>query len=351
MTPAASHVLLLGWDDSPRSGEQSAPPVLTLVQALAPHTPLAIVLPRRSITLTAAPNANITVLSELTPEQVKAFPARPDHAAGWQVPTAPYLGSSAGAAGTAGGQAPLATPVEPYIGRSAQSASISTAPSTTEGTQPTAPAGIAALQTPQSLPQPVIPTGGLLNHDEFEDDGAEPDATEAQDLSQPQDDLVPNVAAAENSAPAAPTNGLPDSLAALQLTPTAEADLNYQVIQYARLASRQVAAEDVTVIYASDWPTWLAAMEIRQQTGRPLVLHVHSLAQDRNTPADRGWILELERIAMRRADVVLAASEAVAERVRAAYPAAAQNLQVVSSDDTAALQRVLGQLESGWARR
>jgi glycogen synthase len=140
-------------------------------------------------------------------------------------------------------------------------------------------------------------------------------------------------------------------LAALQLTPEPDADLNYQVIQYARLASRQVVVEDFAVIYATDWPTWLAAMEIRQQTGRPLVLHVHSLAQDRNTPADRGWILELERLAMRRADVVLASSEKVAERVRATYPAAAQHLQVVLPADTDALNNALSQLEQAWARR
>ncbi|TGD78773.1 glycosyltransferase [Hymenobacter wooponensis] len=356
MTPAASHVLLLGWDDSPRTGEQLAPPVFTLVQALAPHTPLAIVLPRRPVTLTSTPNAHVTVLSELTPDQIKAFPTRPDHSAGWQAPSAPYLGSSTGAEGTLSvAPAPLATPAAPYIGRSDQptpttsGVSFAVAP---EASRPVLPVSAStASAAPQSLPQPVSPTGGLLNRDDFEDDGAEPEATEAQDLSQPQDDLVPTQSVAQTLPAAAPTEAFPDSLAALQLTPAPDADLNYQVIQYARLASRQVVMEEFAVIYATDWPTWLAAMEIRQQTGRPLVLHVHSLAQDRNSPADRGWILELERLAMRRADLVLASSDEVAERLRATYPAAAQNLQVVSPADTDTLNDVLSQLELAWARR
>jgi hypothetical protein len=92
-------------------------------------------------------------------------------------------------------------------------------------------------------------------------------------------------------------------------------------------------------------------MEIRQQTGRPLVLHVHSLAQDRNTPADRGWIQELERLTMRRADLVLAASDTIAQRLRAAYPLLSQQLQVVHPDDTETLTNILRQLETAWAGR
>ncbi|TGE10521.1 glycosyltransferase [Hymenobacter fodinae] len=350
MTPAASHVLLLGWDDSPRTGEQLAPPVFTLVQALAPYTPLAIVLPRRPITFTSAPNSHVTVLSELTPAQIKALPTRPDHAAGWQAPAAPYLGSSVEAQGarTVGASAPLATPAEPYIGRAAHASTAT--PGTAIAAQRTATVGLASPEVPE--PQPISPTGGLLNLDDFEADGAEPEATEAQDLAQPQDDVVPALPTVEVPVAATPlAENLPDGLAALQLTPAPDADLNFQVIQYARLASRQVVTEEFAVIYATDWPTWLAAMEIRQQTGRPLVLHVHSLAQDRNTPADRGWIQELERLAMRRADVVLASSEDVAERLRATYPVAAQNLQVVAPTDTTKLNTVLSGLETAWAHR
>ncbi|WP_045686939.1 glycosyltransferase [Hymenobacter sp. AT01-02] len=135
-------------------------------------------------------------------------------------------------------------------------------------------------------------------------------------------------------------------MAALSAELPPSADLNYQVIQYARFATRQALSDNFGVIYATDWPTWLAAMEIRQQTGRPLVLHVHSLAEQRNTPADRGWALELERLALRRADLILAASDGTAERLRATYPATNNRVQVVAPNDTDTINSILRRLEN-----
>lgn len=347
MTPAASPVLLLGWDDTPRTGEQSAPAVFPLVQALAPQLPLAIVLPRRPAALVITPNTHFTVLSELTADDLLATSKRPDPNPGtWQLPAAPYLGSSAGSSTIQ----PLASPSEPYVGRSSQSEPAAAgAGQSASGLAPTTP---GASQRSAVAPA-TRPAGGLLDRDEFEEDGAEPTAAEAYDLTQQrQDELAPETASTSEADLAASRPApLPDGLAALQLTPAPDADLNYQVIQYARFATRQSFLDNFSVIYATDWPTWLAAMEIRQQTGRPLVLHVHSLAQDRNTPADRGWIQELERLTMRRADVVLAATEELAQRLRAAYPLQAKQLQVVHPHDTDTLTQVLRQLETTWVGR
>ncbi|MBC8085146.1 MAG: glycosyltransferase [Hymenobacter sp.] len=120
------------------------------------------------------------------------------------------------------------------------------------------------------------------------------------------------------------------ALAALQAYPTDEASLNFRVIQYARLATRLAASQDFAVIYASDWQSWLAGMEIRQLTGKPLVLHVYSLAHERNTPADRGWVMELERTALRRADLVLTASSDLALRVIELFEVAPQRVRRLS---------------------
>ncbi|SNC74626.1 Glycosyl transferase 4-like domain-containing protein [Hymenobacter gelipurpurascens] len=345
MTPAASHVLLLGWDDTPRTGEQSAPAVFPLVQALAPQIPLAIVLPRRPAALVTTPNTHLTVLSELTPADLLATAQRPDTGpAAWQAPAAPYVGSSSSPL-----ERGLAIPAEPYVGRSPQAP----APDTGAAMVTTGLAASAAEASQRSAAASATttqPEGGLLDHDDFEDNGAEPKAAEAYDLSQPQDDMVQDAVPKPAPTPL-PSAPLPDGLAALQLTPEPDADLNYQVIQYARFATRQSFLENFSVIYATDWPTWLAAMEIRQQTGRPLVLHVHSLAQDRNTAADRGWIQELERLTMRRADLVLAASDDIAQRLRETYPLLVKHLQVVHPDDTNTLTNTLRQLETTWAGR
>ncbi|WP_254244806.1 glycosyltransferase [Hymenobacter sp. BRD67] len=96
-------------------------------------------------------------------------------------------------------------------------------------------------------------------------------------------------------------------------------DLNFQVIQYARFAVPVARAElGFDAIYAPAWPTWLAAQELRQRTGQPLVLHVASLAARPEESLDTatGWIAELQRQALRRANLILTETPALAERVR-----------------------------------
>jgi hypothetical protein len=68
---------------------------------------------------------------------------------------------------------------------------------------------------------------------------------------------------------------------------------------------------------------------------------VHSLALDRDSLNDRGWILELERLALRRATLVLAASEILAERLQSAYSVAADRIKVVAAHDEEALTMAL----------
>lgn len=331
MTPALSPVLLLGWDGAVRAGEQPVPALQPLVEALAPHAPIAVVLPRALATPLQAPNAHVTTLGSLSVEELAGLhtEARPDH---WQHPAAPYLGST-----PPDGPAVLAIPAAPYIG-----SEVALVPSLA-ALMPDAP---AAAQ--DSNPAVATPTDLLLNRDDFADDGADTAVGEAQDLGTDEMRL-----ADPDQAPAfAPERAsLPQALASLSAELPETADLNYQVIQYARFATRQALSDHFGVIYATDWPTWLAALEIRQQTGRPLVLHVHSLAQDRNTPADRGWALELERLALRRADIVLAASEAIASRLRTLYPQTASRLQVVLPEDTDTIDGILHRFENTRARR
>jgi hypothetical protein len=96
-------------------------------------------------------------------------------------------------------------------------------------------------------------------------------------------------------------------------------DLNYQIIQYARLAVPLALAEpEFAAIYAPAWPTWLAAQELRQRTGQPLVLHVAALAaaDDESIDTATGWVAELQRQALRRADLILAETPILAQRLR-----------------------------------
>ncbi|MGI4832968.1 MAG: glycosyltransferase family 4 protein [Janthinobacterium lividum] len=120
-------------------------------------------------------------------------------------------------------------------------------------------------------------------------------------------------------------------------------DLNSQVIRYARLAVPLALRENsYEVIYAPAWPTWLAALELRQRTQGPLVLHLPALAAGRQ-PADTaaGWPAELQRQALRQADLVLVETYALARRLRRELGLGPAIVRVVPTTDAAAVARAL----------
>lgn len=121
-------------------------------------------------------------------------------------------------------------------------------------------------------------------------------------------------------------------------------DLNFQIIQYARFAVPVALAEpEFAVIYAAAWPTWLAAQELRQRTGRPLVLHVAELAAtaDETLETATGWIAELQRQALHRADLIMTETPALAQRLRHELGREAARVQAIPAADTAAIARAL----------
>ena len=104
---------------------------------------------------------------------------------------------------------------------------------------------------------------------------------------------------------------------------------------------------DFGVIYAPNWPAWLAALEIRNSTRRPLVLYVASLATDLANPAEHGYQLEMERMTMRRARLILVPDETLRRRLLALYEDAADKVRVVPADDETAIQHVLSGVAVG----
>jgi len=85
-------------------------------------------------------------------------------------------------------------------------------------------------------------------------------------------------------------------------------DLGKKVIDYAHRASALALETEFDLIHAHDWMTFLAGLEIKARTRKPLVLHLHSLQFDRAGPACKNWIYEIEKIAMQSADLVIPVS-------------------------------------------
>ncbi|MGY3088682.1 hypothetical protein ACVWYF_001722 [Hymenobacter sp. UYAg731] len=277
----------------------------------------------------------------------------------WQAPAAPYLG-----AGSGGFFPPPPAPPRPLTAGQGTSAGQ---PATSSGAgQPNGAATSAATSTPTAtLRLRPHPQAGDLNFDPdpelpavqhpaiFQETTEEIGAAEAADISAPEDDIVPNAPAADTERPEAaravpvpaPTAATPTIPAVL--TPRLDG-LNFRMIQYARQAAQLVRGRsDFGVIYAPSWPAWLAALEIRNSSGRPLVLYVASLALDLPNPAEHGYQLEMERMAMRRARLVLVPDEALRRRLLALYEDAAGKVRVVAADDETAVQQALGEVAMG----
>ena len=405
MTPPEFSVLLLAWDDADPGvtvlGGEALPATRAMVYQLAarqpvlavyPHLPAAaapaksspppsgrksskstaqptsatplpepgvIHLPPPSYSTTAqpAPASRIVGLHDLTPAR-SAQPQTilgPPPAVPLRRPLAPVR-SQWPTAPAPGQPQQWQEPAAPYAGASpAVVQPLSIAPLPLSGARPAsplAPTRQAALRPNRRPlagdlhfdPDPELPN--LLRLLVFGELSEEVGAAEAYDLAATEDDLMPDekavasepaVAESEPAAPPAPTI----------LTPVLDG-LNFRMIQYARRAAQLVRERsDFGIIYAPNWPAWLAALEIRNSSRQPLVLYAASLAADFAAPAERGWLLEVERMALRRASLILVPDETLHRRLRAQYGATIGEVRVVAAADEQHVQQVLREVSAG----
>lgn len=87
-----------------------------------------------------------------------------------------------------------------------------------------------------------------------------------------------------------------------------EGDLRQKILSFASEALKMAQTSSFDLIHAHDWMTGLAALEIRKQSGKPLLFHVHSLSHDRVGPDESGWIHQLEQRIIQEADLTIAVS-------------------------------------------
>ncbi len=86
-------------------------------------------------------------------------------------------------------------------------------------------------------------------------------------------------------------------------------DLARKVIEYSKIAAKLALQMDFDIIHAHDWLTYLAGVEVKKATGKPLVLHLHASQFDRGGADARGWIYEIEKFGMEQADAVIPVSK------------------------------------------
>ncbi len=85
-------------------------------------------------------------------------------------------------------------------------------------------------------------------------------------------------------------------------------DIFREVERFTGNVITRIASEEFDVIHAHDWMTFPAAVALSQLTGKPLVVHVHSLERDRSGLYVNQQIEQIERFGVEAADRVIVVS-------------------------------------------
>ena len=111
--------------------------------------------------------------------------------------------------------------------------------------------------------------------------------------------------------------------------PLYSGDVFGEAHRYADLCRDLARGSDFDVVHAHDWPTFPAAAAVADETGRPLVVHVHSTEFDRSGEYVHQQIYEIERAGFHRADVVIAVSQLTANLLTQRYAVDPAKIHVV----------------------
>lgn len=147
-------------------------------------------------------------------------------------------------------------------------------------------------------------------------------------------DLNPYYSESETTAASSPNYVSPqaggkEKLEAFKIDNLYGGDVIQKVSQYADITASMSAKLKFDVIHAHDWMTMLAGMKIKQQTGKPLVMHIHSLEVDRSGPASKGWVYQLEKKGMDYADLLMPVSNFTANNIQKHYGIGKNKMSVI----------------------
>lgn len=106
-------------------------------------------------------------------------------------------------------------------------------------------------------------------------------------------------------------------------------NLMEEVYRYAMAGRLMAKQEEFEVIHAHDWMTYQAGIEAKQESGRPLVIHVHATEFDRTGNNVNTQIYEIEKHGMDMADGIIAVSEKTRQTVIDKYKQDPSKVHVV----------------------
>lgn len=108
-------------------------------------------------------------------------------------------------------------------------------------------------------------------------------------------------------------------------------DLFGQVAIYEKAVERVVRLASFDMIHAHDWLTCRAAVKAKMLTGKPLIVHLHSVEADRAGAEHGGnpFVREVEELALQIADRIVAVSQHTKNAIIREYHIPADKIEVV----------------------
>jgi glycosyltransferase involved in cell wall biosynthesis len=106
-------------------------------------------------------------------------------------------------------------------------------------------------------------------------------------------------------------------------------DLFSETDRYARLALSVAKGESFDIVHAHEWMTFEAAMAVAAESGKPLVVQIHSTEMDRAGYSANPRIIEAEREGMLAADRVIAVSQRTKDLLVEKYGIPAAKISVI----------------------
>lgn len=107
------------------------------------------------------------------------------------------------------------------------------------------------------------------------------------------------------------------------------ADIYAEVARYARKVLALGLTEHFDLIHAHDWMTFPAGVALAQQSGKPLVIQVHSTEFDRSGEHVNQYVYDIERHAMHAAARIIAVSNYTRNIIISRYGVPAEKVEVV----------------------